>query len=333
MGVSPAPGAPAKAKPSGAPAAAVPRPAEEPARVIAIPLDLVLLGVLGLVIVIGVLWWIFGRSKPAPAPPPPVTMTQPLTPPAAIETSTETPAVTRKPARAEKPAEKPALPAGRAANPNAAHLDGLRRKAQQAFFTERYVLPADSSALTFVTQALAIDPNDAYSRSLLENAVGKGKDQVQRALTANDLGTARRVADTMFQLLPGRKDVAALRSQVAAAEAADADHRAASASVGVLNYNLYHMHTDKAPADGGPYCQGVLIVKGQTMRFTGKSATDGNAHTLDFNCASIREIGRNRRVASNQNGFHIRTDAANFNFVPADGSPTAVTMLSAACGQ
>jgi hypothetical protein len=179
---------------------------------------------------------------------------------------------------------------------------------------------------------LALAPNDEYARTILENSVNGGKYRAQQAIQTRDFATAWQVANALDRLLPGRNDIAELRRDVEIVEKAEeAAHRPPPAPVPALSFRAYHMHTDKAPADHGPYCLGTLSVLGERIRFAGQSASDGQVHNLEFACSEAREIKKNARVAAGQGGFHIRTATSNTNFVPEDALPTHPSQLSAVC--
>jgi hypothetical protein len=92
------------------------------------------------------------------------------------------------------------------------------------------------------------------------------------------------------------------------------------------------MHSEKAPADNGPYCLGMLSVAGGHLKFVGQSASQGQRiDTLDIPCSEVREIKKNARVASRQNGFHVRTASTNINFVPEDSIAAYFAALAFAC--
>jgi hypothetical protein len=179
---------------------------------------------------------------------------------------------------------------------------------------------------------LALAPNDEYSSTLLEYSVNGGKYQAQQAIQAKDFAAAHRIASALDQVLPGRKDIAELQKDIEIAEKADeAARRAPVAPVAAVSFRAYHMHSEKSPADKGPYCLGTLSVAGSQVRFAGESASDNQVHKLEFACADIREIKKNARVAARQGGFHIRTSSSNTNFAPEDSSPAHVSALAAAC--
>jgi hypothetical protein len=100
-----------------------------------------------------------------------------------------------------------------------------------------------------------------------------------------------------------------------------------------VNFRAYHLHTDKAPADNGPYCTGGLSVLAGHLKFAGETATDGKTHTFDLACSDIREIKKNSRLASHQSGFHVRTATTNINFAPEDSSAAHISALTSACSK
>ncbi len=251
------------------------------------------------------------------------------------------------------------------ANPEAAEIAKLENLARDAYKQHHYVVPVETSALAYSKRVLALDPSNNYSRMLLENSVTGGKYQVQQALKRKDFARAHRTANAMGQLLPGRKDIAELKQDIRIAEKgptasrrqkpvakplrsradgvqaagtaprhqkAVARQKPAPKPVPKVSFTAYHMHSEKAPADHGPYCLGVLSVAGQRLRYAGRSASGGQkVHKLDFACADVREIKKNARVASHQGGFHVRTVSANMNFAPRDSSLTHVSTLASAC--
>lgn len=207
----------------------------------------------------------------------------------------------------------------------------MQNLAREAYARGAYVEPLDSSALNYAKRALALAPNDDYAKTLLENSVNGGKFQAQQAIRAKDFATARRVANTLAQLLPGRSDISELQKDVDIAERAEEAARRPVVAAPILSFRAYHMHSDKAPADKGPYCLGTLSVLGGRIRFAGESASDGQVHNLNFACSEAREIKKNARVAARQGGFHIRTASSNLNFAPEDSSPAHVSTLADAC--
>ena len=272
-------------------------------------------------------------QAPASAPTQPQTEVTP--PPTAAPTPSEAaPAASQpKKARVAKPEPAPALPPpAPRPDPKAAEVANLQNLAREAYARGSYAEPADSSAIAYAKRALALSPNDEYARTILENSVNGGKYRAQQAIQAKDFATARQVANSLDRLLPGRNDIAELRRDVEIAEKAEeAAHRPPPAPVPVLSFRAYHMHSEKAPADKGPYCLGTLSVLGGRIRFEGQTASDGQVHNLEFACSDVREIKKNARVAAGQGGFHIRTATSNTNFVPEDSLPTHASQLTAAC--
>jgi hypothetical protein len=234
-----------------------------------------------------------------------------------------------KPAPAPTPAPAPAAPA---ADLKRTQIASLQNLARDAYAKGNFAEPEGVSSIAYLKQALALDPNDDYSKKLLESAVGGGTYQVQQAIAKKDYATAHRLADAMAQLLPGRSDVAGLKEDIASAQRAEeAAHRPPAAPL--VSFRVMHMHTDKSPADKGPYCQGTLSVSAGHLKFAAQSATDGQPHNFDFACSDVREVKKNARVASHQGGFHVRTAQDNYNFVPADPGTSPVPALASACSE
>jgi len=212
-------------------------------------------------------------------------------------------------------------------------LANLENLAREAYAKGSYAEPAETSAIAYAKQALAISPNDDYAQRLLEDAVHGGTYQVQQAIAAKDFAAARRIAGVMAQLLPGRKDVAGLKEDIASAERPQEAARRPPPVVPLASFRIYHLHTEKAPADKGPSCSGTMSVVGQHLKFAADSATDNQIHSFDFACTDIREVKKNSRVAARQGGFHVRTANTNLNFVPADSASAPVPALTSACAQ
>ena len=321
------------------------------------PFPAAIVGVLAAVIVLGGggAAWYFLRSTPTAQAPPPRPVTQPPAgrpapaaqaaavqpqPAPAPAATSPAPATTPAPAKAKKaPVQKPAAapapaPRASAANPNADQITKLQTLARDAYTKGNYAEPPTASAIGYAKQVLALDASNDYAKSLLENAVNGGKYQVQQAIQRKDFPTAHRAADAMTQLLPNRADVQGLKEDIASAEKADAEARKPKAPVAAVSFKAYHMHSEKAPADNGPYCLGTLSVVTGQLKFAGESASPGQkTDTLDVACSDVKEIKKNARVASKQNGFHVRTSSTNFNFVPEDSSAAHITALASACGQ
>jgi len=221
----------------------------------------------------------------------------------------------------------------RASNSRAAQIEELENLARGAYKRFHYVLPVDASVLAYSKRALDLDPLNNYSRMMLGNSIERGKYQVREAIKRKDFVQAHRVANAMARLLPGRKDIAQLQQRISAAEAGAAAARRPKA-VSTVSFSAYHLHSEKAPADHGPYCSGILTVSGHHLKFSGRSASQGQkVHKLDFACSEIREIKKNPRIGSRQGGFHIRTASATANFVPRDSSLTHISALASACSK
>ena len=268
-------------------------------------------------------------AAPAPAPAAPPSET-----PAPVEAAAEAPRpkATRVSKLAPPPAPTPA-PAAPEEDPKKAQLANLQNLARDAYGKSNFAEPSGASAIGYLTQALAIDPNDDYSKKLLQNAVDGGTYQVQQAIAKKDFVTAQRLADEMAQLLPGRKEAEGLKEDVASAQRAEeAAHRPPPVTPQV-SVHVMHMHTDKPPADKGPYCEGTLIVIGGHLKFAAQSATDGQTHQFDVACSDVREVKKNSRVASHQGGFHVKTTGTNYNFVPAEAGTSPVPALASACSK
>jgi hypothetical protein len=282
-------------------------------------------------------WYVF-RAKPVlEKPPPQVANPAPVNPPARpaqSEIPAASEAVSRPPksARAAKPRPTPSA-SKVSASPQAAQIANLQNLAREAYARGSYADPPDTSAIAYSQRVLAMNSVDDYSKKLLENSVLGGKYQVQQAITKKDFLTAHRVSTALALLLPGRSDVAGLQEDIASAEkAAEAASNPKPAALAV-SFQVYHMHSDKAPVDKGRYCLGTLSVSAQHMTFAGVSASDGQVHHLVFECADIRETKKNAHVASKQGGFHVRTSSANFNFAPTDPAAAVVPSLVSACSK
>ncbi len=209
----------------------------------------------------------------------------------------------------------------------------MQNLARAAYAKGAYAEPLDSSAINYAKRVLALSPNDNYARAILENGVNGGKYQAQQAIQAKDFTAAHRVANALAQLLPGRNDIKELQRDVDIAEKAEEAARRPPPAAPILSFRAYHMHSEKAPADKGPYCLGTLSVLGGRIKFVGESASDGQVHNLEFACSEAREIKKNARVAARQGGFHVRTATSNNNFAPEDSSPARASALAAACAK
>jgi hypothetical protein len=206
----------------------------------------------------------------------------------------------------------------------------LQTLARDAYAKGNYAEPVAANAISYAKQVLALDAGNDYARTILENSVNGGKYQTQQAILRKDFSAARRVADAMAKLLPERRDVVELKEDIASAERAAQRPKAPTPTI---SFRADHLHADKAPADNGPYCRGSLSVLAGRLKFVGETATDGKTHTFDLACSDIGEIKKNSRLASRQNGFHVRTPATNINFVPEDSSAAHISALASACSK
>ena len=225
----------------------------------------------------------------------------------------------------------PAVPA---AGPKTAELVSLQNLAREAYAKANYVEPGDANAIAYLKQALALDPSNAYTRTLLEDSVKGGKYQVQQAILRKDFTTAHRISDELAQLLPGESAVADLKADLASAEKAEEEsRRAKQVPTAVLMMRVYHLHSGKGPGDKGPYCLGKLSVVAGRLKYVGETASDGQVHSFDFACSEVREVKKNARLASRENGFHVRTASSNINFVPEEPSGSLIPALASACSK
>ena len=338
-----------------APEAAVAVPAEMMAAPTKKPFPLAVIVIVVVVILLGggAAAWFLSRLKaisqtpptaqvPAPvtAPSPPIATESPSTPPPIEEAPAPAPAAvppgvsTAPRKRAAKPLPTPApAPVAPAANPRAEQIFNLETLAREAYTKGNYAEPPTANAITYAKQVLALDAGNDYARTILENSVNGGKYQMQQAIARKDFPNARRIADALAKLLPERRDVVELTEDIASAERADQAAQRPKAPTPTVSFRADHLHTDKAPADNGPYCQGSLSILEGRLKFVGETATDGKTHTFDFACSDIREIKKNSRLASRQNGFHVRTPATNINFVPEDSSAAHISSLASACSK
>ena len=234
----------------------------------------------------------------------------------------------RKPRTGNRGPRRRSTPKSPAAKPRPVDIARLANLAAAAYSEGKYAEPVDASAIAYSKQILALDANNENAKSLLENSVQGGIYQSQRALKQKDFQTAHRVADFLSQLLPGRSDIDALKQDISIAERGEAGRGPVEAAV---RFRVYHLHSGKAPANDGPYCLGILSIAGGHLKFAAESTSDGQLHTIEFACPDVRNIRKNRRLASRQGGFHVRTRSANFNFAPEDSSVVPVPGLQNAC--
>jgi hypothetical protein len=271
-------------------------------------------------------------AAPAAAPANPLPAPQVEAPQKEAESVESPPSATPLVKRKKRPPKTVSAPPSPPANPKAQEIANLESQARDAYTKGDFAEPAGANAIVFLKQALALDPSDRYAKSLMENSVNGGKYKVQQALFRKDFTAARQMTEAMIQLLPDRRDVAGLREDIASTERADAAARQPKPAAPAVSFQAYHMHSEKSPAEDGPYCEGTLSVVSGHLKFTGGTASSGErTDNFDIPCADIRAIKKNTRVASHQSGFHVRTATANINFVPADSDPAHISALTDAC--
>ena len=246
----------------------------------------------------------------------------------------QAPAPARKPRRVRAaPAATPA-PVVTASDRNSAELVRLQNLAREAYAKGNYAEPRDACAIAYAKQALVLDPSNNYTWTLFEDSIKGGKYQVQQAIVSKDFATAHRIADVLGQLLAGGSGVADLKADIASAEKAEEESRhAKQVPVATLSFRVYHMHSGKAPGDKGSYCRGTLSVVAGRLKYVGETAQDGQVHSFDFACSEVLEVKKNFRVASRENGFHVRTASSNINFVPEDASASHIPALASGCSK
>jgi hypothetical protein len=256
---------------------------------------------------------------------------RPVQPPPydSVETGDFRPAEPQRPKKIRASKRAPAAPAP--ASSSQAQLTELQNLAREAYGAGNYVEPQDASAITYSKSVLGLDPRNGYAKTLLENSVQGGKYQVDQAIIRKDFAAAHRLADALAQLMPGRADIAELEEDISTAE--KTERHPALAAVPLVSFKVIHMHSNKAPTSGGPFCKGTLSVSGQHLKFIADSASDGHPHNLDFACSDVREIKPNTHVAARQGAFHVRTSSGNYNFVPENGFTGVVPALTAACSK
>ena len=316
-------------------------------------------GAAGIVVLAAVAWYIFTPKAPPPtvvtSPPTqvnPAPSTEPAetpletTPQESVTTAETTPQQHEAPVEPTTPkrsiAPEPRKPRAKKSAPpparlkteisrQAAEIARLQRLARDAYTQGNYAQPAEASAITYAKRVLALDPNDPYAKTLIDDSVNGVKYKVQQAVQRNDFTAARAVANSLAQLLPERGDITALQKDIRTAEKANQVPRP-QAPTATISFQAFHMHSEKAPADQGPYCEGTLGVIGDHIKFRGESAPDGEKiHSVDIPCSDVKDIKKNAHVASHQAGFHVRTFSENINFVPADSFPSHISALASAC--
>jgi len=321
------------------------------------PFPLVLVGgIAGLLLAIGIVivagWHLFHGKMPS-ARAGNVTAQQAQSPAPSAETAAPTLApMGTSPAASELPEQRPQVPvparksrrvkaahaaepapAVSATDPKTAQVVSLQNLALQACAKGNYAEPQDANAIAYSQHALALDPSNAYTRTILENSIKGGVYQVHQLILSKDFTAAHRVADVLAQLLPGESTVADLKADLARAEKAEEESRTTSqVPAPVLSFGVRHMHSGKATGDKGSYCRGTLSVVGGRLKYVGETALDGQVHSFDFACSEL-EVKKNLRVAFWEKGFHVRTASSNVNFVPEDGSASHIRALAAACSK
>jgi hypothetical protein len=104
------------------------------------------------------------------------------------------------------PAAKPALPVP-ATDPKTAEIVSFQNLALEARAKGNFVEPRDASSIAYSQQALALDPSNGNTWTILENSIKGGEYQVHQASLSKDFTTAHRLADALAQLLPGESAV------------------------------------------------------------------------------------------------------------------------------
>ena len=289
--------------------------------------------------VLGVSWYLQHRPKPVPQPPPrsqpePVRLAElplraaPFLSDLPVAVPLPNPSEVEKQPRARVPKAPPAPPTPPTRPPS--ETETLYNLAQEAYKKGNYVEPQEQNVIYYAKRALALDPNDAYAKNLLETGVQGGKYEVEQAIKSKDLSTAHRVVNAMLQLLPGRNDIVERARDVADYEAAEAKaKRPKPPAPPILSVLVFHLHSGKPQ---GPYCQGTLSVSGGRMSYAPQSASDGNMHPMTFACSDVQEIKKNPHAFGHHDDFHLRTASGDVNFVPQH-PPFDISLLESACSK
>jgi hypothetical protein len=312
-------------------------------------------GVAGLVLATGVVagWYLFDRKAQSarvgnvtaqevrtPAPlaeiaPPTLPSVDTSSPASELpEERPQAPPPARKPRRVKAATAAKPAPVVPAADRKSAELVSLQNLALEACAKGNYAEPRDASAIAYSQQALALDPSNGYTKTILETSIKGGEYQLHQAILSKEFTTAHRIADMLAQLLPGESAVAGLMADLASAEKAEEEsRRGRQAPAAVLSFRVYHMHSGKAPGNNGSYCRGTLSVVGGRLKYVGETALDGQVHNFDIACSEVVGVKKNFRVAARENGFHVRTAWSNINFVPEDTSASHIPALASACSR
>ena len=216
---------------------------------------------------------------------------------------------------------------------HAAELSRLQNLALIACAKGIYIEPHDASAIAYAQQALALDPANDYTRTILDNSIQGAEHQIHQAIAGKDFGNAKRLANLLGQLLPGDKTVADLQADLVKAEKAQEDAgRASQPPTPALSFRVDHLHSSKG-GDKGAYCSGTLSVVSGHLKYTSDATQDGQYHNFDIACSDVVEMKKNSRVAFWEKGFHIRTASGTINFIPASGTASSIRALASACSE
>ena len=244
------------------------------------------------------------------------------------------PALARKSRRVKAATVAKAAPAVPAPDPKTAELASLQNLAREAFARGNYAEPREASAIAYSQQALALDPSNDSTRTLLESSIKGGEYQIQQAILRKDFTTAHRIADVLGQLLPGGSAVADLKADLASAEKAEEESRRVTpVPAAILSFRVHHMHSGKANSDKGSYCRGTLSVVAGRLKYVGETAEGGQVHSFDLACSEVVQVRKGFRVAFWEKGFYVRTASSNINFVPEDASASQIRALASACSK
>jgi serine/threonine-protein kinase len=246
--------------------------------------------------------------------------------PAPILTVVVNPKSTNTLAKVQKP--RPAAPSARpqTTNPETARIVDLQNRASEASNSKRYAEPADDCAIGYASQLLQLDPESAWAKNVRDWGVYQEKLLFDAALSNQDLSTAKRIADALERLLPGRQDVIELQNRVkAAAEQEAARHRPAPPPSPVFSIQVqYALKQKKYP--------GTLVVVSRHIRFAAEPPGESDS-VVDVPCSEVAEVTRTKRVLGHgQPGLRVRTrSGASYEFVSRDD--TVADKVSSACNK